>query len=151
MKTTPRRSSTAWQGCGPLLAVVSLFSAACSHNDASSGVTTLSSGTPNGIRVTDTGPAFAEPASRLSQELCSREAECNRIGKDGSLYASEATCQANLDGPVRTEMTTWRCTPASKDLHFEDCLAAIRSAHCETSLDHLNRLTACQSASLCPP
>ncbi|AKV02821.1 hypothetical protein AKJ09_09484 [Labilithrix luteola] len=132
------------------MAVVSLL-VACSHNERSSGITTLSSGTPNGVRVTETGPALAEPAARLAQELCSREAECDRIGKDGSLYASEDACRANLDGPVRTEMASWRCTPASKDLRFEDCLASIRSAHCETSIDHLSRLTACQSLTLCPP
>lgn len=150
MEIVLRRNSTTSRRHWALVAAFSLVPA-CSHHESSSGVTTLSSGTTNGIRVAETGPALAEPSARLSEELCSREAECNRIGKDESLYATEETCKANLDGPVRTEMMTWTCTPASRDRRFEDCLAAIRSAQCETSLDHLNRLTACRSASMCPP
>jgi hypothetical protein len=131
-----------------LLAVVS----ACFHNRGEAGTTTVTSGTPQGVRVTNVTVGDYDPADRLAGELCRREATCGRIDanqSDEAKLLGEQNCVTVNAPRMRAAMERWSCAPMSRRASFEECLAAVRSERCETSIDRPDILPACRSNAVC--
>jgi len=126
---------------------VAAISAGCAHQSETSGTTTVTGGTPSGVRVT--GTTDKDQASmRLADEICAREAACGAIG-DGAKYRTEEACMADQGATAPIQVSRWSCTPTQTQAGFEQCLAAIRSERCETPLPRVDRLVACRSGSVC--
>lgn len=122
--------------------------AACAHDNGSSGTAVITSGTPDGARVTNVRPQDERPLSELTNELCSREAACNHVG-DGARWRTEEACMLELGSRSRAQVAQWSCSPRATDTDFETCLAAIRSERCATDLSRVDRLAACQNQAVC--
>lgn len=131
--------------------------AACAHDGGGAQTTTIRSGTPGGVRVTnvDIGDADrAEPAERLAGELCRHAAICGRIEAPDSAEANllaEQNCVTVRTPRIREALQGWGCSPETQRARFEACLAAIRSEGCETRLDRADVLPACRASAVCGP
>jgi hypothetical protein len=116
--------------------------------EAEATTTTVTSGTTHGVRVTNVRLDDERP-TRVADELCRREAACNRIGDDRT-FRSEEACMSELSARTNARMAPWRCSSEASREHLEECLAAIRSEACETPLvastDHL---PACRASVMC--
>jgi hypothetical protein len=99
------------------------------------------------VRVTG-ARASDEPAMRLADEVCAREAACNHIGA-GARYRSEEACMAEQGALAPTQLTRWGCVPTRTQAGFEECLAAVRSERCETPLPRVDALAVCRSGPVC--
>lgn len=140
------------------LAAASLVVAAagCARQPTQPGTTTVTSGTSgpigsgstSGVRVTAARSDRIDVAMRLADEMCSRASACNQIG-DGARYRTEEACMADQGAQTPAQVSSWSCTPASTQSSFEECLAAIRSERCESSLPRADRLVACRSVAVC--
>jgi predicted membrane-bound mannosyltransferase len=130
------------------LAAVALLAAACSHQQDRAGTTTVTSGSPSGVKVTAVRTDRDEAAMRLADELCARAAACSQIGDDAR-YRTEEACMADQSTKAPAQISRWTCTPTQTQAGFEECLAAIRSERCETELPRIERLIACRSAQVC--
>lgn len=129
------------------LAATLLSIGACAHRSETSGTTTVTSGSTSGVRATGTRDRD-DVALRLADEICAREVACGHIG-DGARYRSEEACMADQGASAPTQISRWSCTPTQTQAGFEECLASIRSEHCETSLPRVDRLVACRSVAVC--
>lgn len=132
-----------------ILAVV----AACAHSrdQSSYSTTTITSGTPQGVRVTNVRENEPDPSLALADEVCRREATCNRIGTAGARYTTEEACMADLGVRLPAQVASWNCEPAAARARFEECLASIRSERCETNLvARIDRLPLCRPNAVCP-
>jgi hypothetical protein len=131
-----------------LLAVV----AACAHERDAFQTTTITSGTaPEGVRVTNV-PNERDPADRLAGELCQREATCGRIEAnrtDEARLLGTQNCVTQSTPRARQVLGSWSCSPAANRAGFEECLAAVRSETCETSLRRVDVLPACRGEAVC--
>jgi hypothetical protein len=125
-----------------------LLVAACAHQPEGSSVTSVTSGSTSGVKVTSARVDRDEPAMRLADELCSRAAACNQIG-EGARYRSEEACMADQGAQAPAQIARWTCTPTATQAGFEECLAAIRSERCETALPRVEQLIACRSVQVC--
>jgi hypothetical protein len=131
--------------------IVGSLLAACAHDTSNAaGTTTVTSATPSGVRVTNVRPQDDRPAMQLADELCSRETACNHVG-DGGRWRSQEACMQDMTLRVRAELSNWTCAPSATQEHFEECLAAVRSERCQTSLERVDRLEACQNHTICGP
>jgi len=120
---------------------VLLLASACAH-DSSTSTTTVTAGPPSPSRSSD------EPAMRLADEICGREAACNHIGA-GERYRSEEACMAEQGALAPSQLARWGCVPTRTQAGFEECLAAVRSERCETPLPRVDVLVACRSTPVC--
>ena len=120
---------------------VVLLTSACAH-ESGPGTTTVTGGSLATARSSD------EPAMRLADEICGREAACNHIGA-GARYRSEEACMAAQGATAPTQIARWGCVPTRTQAGFEECLAAVRSERCETPLPRVDALAACRSAPVC--
>lgn len=135
-------------------AVLVILVAACAHDRDRAGTTTVTSGTPEGVRVTNVTIGDFDPADRLAGELCRREATCGRIqpaGTDEARLLGEQNCVTQRAPSVRTMLTGWSCSPVENRARFEECLAAVRSERCETRLDQVETLPDCRRDVVCAP
>jgi hypothetical protein len=135
-----------------LLFVSLCLVAACAHDRDRTGTTTVTSGTPEGVRVTNVTIGDYDPADRLAGELCRREATCGRIDgsqSDEAKLLGEQNCVTVNAPRMRAAMQRWSCSPAANRARFEDCLAAVRSERCETRIDGPDILPACRSNAVC--
>jgi hypothetical protein len=134
-----------------VLAVV----AACARSrgpSAATSTTTITGGTPMGVRVTNVEESQPDPGLALADELCRREAACNHIGAAGGRYRTEEACAADLGARLPAQIASWNCSPAAERARFEECLAAIRSERCDTDLvSGTDRLPLCRATAVCPP
>lgn len=126
---------------------VAALALGCAHGKEASGTATVTSGTTSGVKVTGVSTRD-EAAMRLADEICAREAACGAIG-DGAKYRTEEACMADQGATAPVQLSRWSCTPTQTQAGFEECLAAIRSEHCDTPLPRVDRLVACRSASVC--
>lgn len=128
------------------------LAAACAHENRSYGTTTITSGTPEGVRATNAAETAPDPGLALADELCRREASCNRVGTSGGRYTTEEACMADLGTRVPPQLASWNCSPAAARARFEECLAGIRSESCTTDLvSRIDRLPVCRANAVCPP
>lgn len=132
--------------------VLSIFLiGACAHDRDRASTTTVTSGTPEGVRVTNVTVGDSDPADRLAGELCRREATCGRIDarpSDEAKLLGEQNCVTVNAPRVRAAMERWSCSPRTR-ARFDDCLAALRSERCETSITGPEILPACRSNAVC--
>ncbi len=135
-------------------AVLALVTA-CAHSKDQSqsySTTTITGGTPTGVRVTNVRENEPDPGLALADEVCRREATCNRIGAAGGRYPTEEACMADLGTRFPAQIASWNCSPAAARARFEECLAAIRSERCDTDLvSGADRLPLCRATAVCPP
>ena len=125
---------------------------ACAHDRDRAGSTTVTSGTPEGVRVTNVTIGDSDPADRLAGELCKRDATCGSIDRNQSDEAKllgEQNCVTVNAPRMRAAMQKWSCTATNQREGFEDCLAAVRSERCETRIDGPDILPACRSNAVC--
>lgn len=134
-----------------LCGVVALTGACVHHERPSVSTTTVTSGEPSGVRVTNVRTqAYPEPGLLLADELCRREATCNRIGPDGT-HRSEEACLVDLGTRAPALLASWTCSPAASRARFEECLAQVRSERCETNLSAgVSDLPRCRPNVMCP-
>lgn len=132
--------------------VLSIFLlGACAHDRDRASTTTVTSGTPEGVRVTNVAVDDYDPAERLAGELCRREATCGRIDasrSDEAKLLGEQNCVTVNAPRMRAAMQRWSCDAKTR-ARFDDCLAAVRSERCETSLAGPDILPACRSNAVC--
>jgi hypothetical protein len=129
-----------------------LLVTACAHDRDRSETTTITSGSPGGVRVTNVTIGEFDPAERLAGELCQREATCGRIegsGTDEAKLLGEQNCVTTKTPGLRQRLRAWPCSPAASGGRFEECLAAVRSERCEARLDSLEALPACRANAVC--
>lgn len=127
--------------------------AACAHDRDAASTTRVTSGTPDGVRVTNVTIGDYDPAERLAGELCRREATCGRIdsaSSDEAKLLGEQNCVTANAPRMRAAMERWSCSPSTHRAQFEDCLAAVRSERCETRNVGPDILPACRSNAVCP-
>jgi hypothetical protein len=125
---------------------------ACAHDRDRAGSTTVTSGTPEGVRVTNVTVGDYDPADRLAGELCRREATCGRIdarASDEAKLLGEQNCVTMNAPRMRTAMQRWTCSATMHRATFDDCLAAVRSEACETRIETPDILPACRSNAVC--
>ena len=120
-----------------------LLLGACARQVGSATVTSASD-SPSSAPTT---PADAA-ALRLADEMCAREAACNRVG-DGARYRTEEACLSDQSARAPAQLSRWTCTPVATQPGFEECLAAIRGERCETSLTRLDQINPCTSGPVC--
>jgi hypothetical protein len=134
-------------------AVISvLLLGACAHDRDRASTTTVTSGTPEGVRVTNVTIGDYDPAERLAGELCQREATCGRIdprASDEAKLLGEQNCVTMNAPRMRTALQRWTCSPMTHRVLFEECLAAVRSEQCETRIESPDILPRCRSNAVC--
>ena len=130
------------------VAAAVLVATNCARQLEPQGTTTVTSGSPSGVKVTSVRREQDDVAMRLADEMCAREAACNNIRADGR-YLSEEACMADHGAKAPVQVSKWTCVPPRTSAGFEECLAAIRSERCETALPRADRLIACRSAPVC--
>jgi hypothetical protein len=116
-----------------LFASTLALAAACKHDDGQAGITTIRSGTPEGVRVTNTPTDATDPAIRLARAVCRHERECTgaRGGRSPeALSRDETACATELEPVARLNIEELNCSPAAKSAGLEECLAAIDSERC---------------------
>lgn len=126
--------------------------AACAHEREPASTTTVTSGTPQGVRVTNVTVGDYDPADRLAGELCRREATCGRIDarqSDEAKLLGEQNCVTVNAPRMRAAMERWSCSAMTRRASFEECLAAVRSERCETRIDSPDILPACRANAVC--
>lgn len=129
-----------------------LLVAACAHDRERASTTAVTSGTTAGVRVTNVPVGDYDPGHRLAGELCRREATCGRIESsrsDEAKLLGEQNCVTVNAPRMRSTIQSWGCSPATHRAMFEECLAAVRSERCETSLDRPDILPACRANAVC--
>ena len=132
--------------------VLVLLVVACAHDNDRAGATTVTSGSTEGVRVTNVTIGDFDPADRLAGELCRRDAACGRMqGTDEAKLLGEQNCVTQRAPSMRTMLSGWSCSPATYRARFEECLAAVRSERCETKLDTVEALPACRRDAVCAP
>ena len=125
---------------------------ACAHDHDRAGSTTVTSGTPEGVRVTSVTVGDYDAADRFAGELCRREATCGRIDanqSDEAKLLGEQNCVTMQAPRMRAAMERWSCSATTARARFDDCLAAVRSERCETRIDGPDILPACRSSAVC--
>lgn len=134
-------------------AVVTAFLVAgCAHDQERASTTTVTSGAPAGVRVTNVTVGDADPADRLAGELCQREATCGRIDArttDEAKLLGEQNCVTVNAPRMRSAMERWSCSASTRRASFDACLAAIRSERCETRIESPDILPACRGNAVC--
>ena len=138
-------------GLGLGLGLLALATA-CAHDPDRASSTTVTSGTPGGVRVTNVTIGDDDPADRLAGELCRREATCGRIdvrASDEAKLLGEQNCVTVNRDRHRATVDGWGCAASGRTAGFETCLAAIRSERCETSIDRPDILPACRREMVC--
>lgn len=134
--------------------VLALLVAACAHDRDRAGTTRITSGSPEGVRVTNVTIGDFDPADRLAGELCRREATCGRMqgpDSDEARLLGEQNCVTQRTPSARAMLGGWPCSPATNRGRFEECLAAVRSERCETRLDTVETLPTCRRDVVCGP
>ena len=133
--------------------VVALTAACVHHERPTTSTTTVTSGEPSGVRVTNVRTqtqAYPEAGLVLADELCRRESACNQIGPGGT-HRTEEACMVDLGTRAPALLASWRCSPAAARARFEECLAQIRSERCETDLSSgVSELPQCRPNVMCP-
>jgi len=133
----------------PILLVVL---AACAHDRDHAGTSTVTSGTPEGVRVTNVTIGDYDPGERLAGELCKREATCGRIdssGTDEAKLLGEQNCVTTNAPRMKNAIAGWGCSATTHRAGFEECLAAVRSESCDTRLERPDILPACRASAVC--
>lgn len=133
------------------IAALSLV-AACAHDRDRASTTTVTSGAPEGVRVTNVTVGDYDPADRLAGELCRREATCGRIdarATDEAKLLGEQNCVTSNAPRMRAAMERWSCSATAQRAGFESCLAAIRGERCETRIETPDILPACRGNAVC--
>lgn len=134
---------------------------ACKHEDGrSAGSTTITSGTPDGARVTN-APVLSEEtlrnleASRIATTLCGRERRCSvpisEQDTAAGLHAG-AKCVAEVEPAARRSIESWSCPPAVARAGLKDCAAAVTVAvRCRDvlSLGEAGPVDACRPSNIC--
>jgi Family of unknown function (DUF6184) len=118
-----------------------LFGTACARQV---GTTAVTSAAASSAAQTPGDAA----ALRLADELCGREAACSNVGQ-GARYRTEEACLSDQSSRAPLQLARWSCTPSQTQDGFEQCLAAIRSERCETTLTHVEQLAACRRVAVC--
>jgi hypothetical protein len=134
---------------------------ACKHDDGqTAGITTIRSGTPDGVRVTNT-PSPNEPspkdveANRIATAFCGRDRRCTLPeGSEQSTEAGllgEAVCVAELEPVARQSIDSWNCSPAIARAGLKDCIAAVNSdIRCrDVLLGEESPVLECRPSSIC--
>ncbi|MCW5834943.1 MAG: hypothetical protein KIS78_21255 [Labilithrix sp.] len=120
----------------PVTLALALVSACKRDDGQAASTTTVRSGTPDGVRVTDrpdpgerSGRAYA--ADRISAAICALERRCAAAeGPERSAEAElldEAVCIAERKARTMRSVESWSCSPALERAGFEQCIAAINA------------------------
>jgi hypothetical protein len=132
----------------PLLVLVPASGACARQDDTRGGITTIRSGSPEGVRVTSVSPD--DRAGRLAVELCRRGESCGRVGKPEQRWPTENACVSEVQRDLPRRLGAWTCPAFETRSRFEECLAAIRSARCDAPIDERwSELTACRAEVVC--
>jgi hypothetical protein len=137
-----------------LVLLGSLAFGGCRRDDGqSAGTTTIRSGTPEGVRVTnaEADGAFDAPA-RLAGAVCSHERDCaNRRGQldTEALRQREAACVDEIRPTAELSLQALGCSPAVARAGYEECLAALRSDGCAATAGYPEILPACRPSAIC--
>lgn len=133
------------------LAPVTL-SVACARqlNGPAEGTTTITSGTPGGVRVTGAQIERDDLSNRIADEMCNRESACSMIGdRDDARYRTVEACMSDQGTKSPGVIARWGCTPLGTSATFEACLATIRSARCDMKIDRADMIAECRRAAVC--
>lgn len=128
------------------------LSLACARqlNGPGASTTTVTSGTPGGVRVTGAQIERDDLANRIADEMCNRETACNTIGeRDDARYRTIEACMSDHGAKSPGVVARWGCTPLGTSASFETCLATIRSARCDMKLDRADTIAECRRAAVC--
>jgi hypothetical protein len=154
MRSNPRLSSSFILGA---LSILSVFSVAACKKDTgeSAGVTTIRSGSPEGVRVTNASPggALPEAASRFAGALCKHERECAEARSrqsEEAILLEEAACVSELKPTAEVSFRELSCSPAVARAGFEECLAAVKSERCYDTMARFPQVVpACRPTEVC--
>lgn len=85
---------------------------------------------------------------RVAQALCDRENSCGRIGKTEA-WPTLDTCTSNIRPSVREDLARSACPDGHDQAALASCLSAIRLASCDTRVEGLGSVPACDARALC--
>ncbi|MBS2014388.1 MAG: hypothetical protein JST00_15985 [Deltaproteobacteria bacterium] len=121
-------------------------------NGPGSSTTTITSGTPGGVRVTGAQIERDDLSNRIADEVCSRELACGSVGdREGARYRTQEACMADQGTKAPSVVSRWGCTPVGTSASFETCLATIRSARCDVRMDRADEIAECRRNAVCAP
>ena len=85
---------------------------------------------------------------RLASERCTREVECNNVGKDRK-YADHDACMRELQHDIGIDLRTNECPRGLDGRAFDECLTAVHDEKCANPFDAVTRLRTCRTGKLC--
>ncbi|MBX3203135.1 MAG: hypothetical protein KF850_28100 [Labilithrix sp.] len=144
----------------PVTLTLALVSACKRDDGQTASTTTVRSGTPAGVRVTNTpdpgeqsGREYA--ADRISAAICALERRCG-AAEDPARSAEaelldEAVCIAERKARTVRSVESWNCSPALERAGFEECIAAINAeVRCrDVSLGERSVVPECRPSRIC--
>jgi hypothetical protein len=139
-----------------VLGVLVVSIAACKKDTGeSAGVTTIRSGSPEGVRVTNAGTpdALPEASSRFAAALCKHERECAEARSrqtEEAILLEEQACVTELKPTAELTFHELTCSPAVARAGFEECLAAVHAERCYDSMARFPQIIpACRPTEVC--
>lgn len=136
--------------------LVALGLVACKKDTGeSAGVTTIRSGSPEGVRVTNaaTPGVLPEASRRFASAICKHERVCGEArGRQTpeALLLEETACVTELRPTAELTYKELTCAPAVARAGFEECLAAIDSERCYDSMTRFpDIIPACRPTEVC--
>jgi len=123
------------------LILLALTGVACAKNTESEPAMRPASG----AQVLNT---TAEAIDEISMARCDRDVYCGRIGPNQT-YATRDRCLAALNASAYENLNTDACPGGIERGDLVTCLSEISAEPCEKPLVNIERLTACESSTLC--
>jgi hypothetical protein len=112
------------------------------------------SGEPAGqttITGADLGALSRDSAAlRIVGARCEREATCGNVGP-GKRYPARTDCTREMSAKTFGELEPSDCPSGFDSKHLDDCMTAIGTESCATSLDPVSTISACNKSGLCAP
>ena len=90
----------------------------------------------------------ASAVSSIVEARCTREATCNDIGA-GRHFTTRGACVSMLREDMREDLSAPDCPGGVDPKRLDECLARIRTEHCNSPVAELERLRACRPSDLC--
>jgi hypothetical protein len=94
-------------------------------------------------------PASGDAIDVVAANRCEHEARCGNVGASRR-YVNNEGCLMELRGHEMNELTSVSCPRGVDQLALDRCLADLRTAPCESTLDSFASLQRCMKDTLCP-
>lgn len=108
----------------------------------------LGQGVAPGAPAVESGVPASAVAQQLSEAACERDAACAQRNERHE-WPNQASCLSRARERERERVETAGCGLSFDATKVSMCMAAIRSASCDTSLSRATALEACQGKNLC--